>query len=130
MRGPARFAAGVMALACAGALAQAAADGPSRRAVEQKEALVRRLVTDSPPEQRIGASGNAEAKAQFDRAREQHARAVALVASGSLKEAEAELNAAMWAVGKARQLVPDAASRAVADRVRYAALQRTVEVGQ
>ncbi len=127
MRGPARFAAGVMALACAGALAQAAADGPSRRAVEQKEALVRRLVTDSPAEQRIAASGNAEAKAQFDRAREQHARAVALVASGSLKEAEAELNAAMWAVGKARQLVPDAASRAVADRVRYAALQRTVE---
>lgn len=100
---------------------------PERRAFDQKEALVRRLVFDSPAEQRIMGSGNEEARSQFTRARAQHARALALAESGSLKEAEAELNAAMWAVGKARQLVPDAAARAVDQRVRYASLARTVQ---
>ena len=33
----------------------------------------------------------------------------------------------MWAVGKARQLVPDSVARAVDQRVRYAGLMRTVE---
>jgi hypothetical protein len=121
-----RVVAGVAALACAGALAQTAAP-PERRALEQKEALVRRLVFDSPVEQRIEASGNAEAKQQFDRARALHARARALFDAGDLAGASTELNAAMWAVGKARQLVPDPTARAVDQRVRYAGLLRTAE---
>jgi hypothetical protein len=121
-----RVAAGVAALACAGALAQPGTP-PERRALDQKEALVRRLVFDSPVEQRIEASGNAEAKLQFGRARALHARARALADAGDLAEADTELNAAMWAIGKARQLVPDPAARAVDVRVRYAGLLRTAE---
>lgn len=121
-----RVVAGVAALACAGALAQPGAP-PDRRALEQKEALVRRLVSDSPVESRIEASGNAEAKLQFGRARALHARARALAEAGDLAQANSELNAAMWAIGKARQLVPDPAARAVDQRVRYAGLLRTAE---
>ena len=119
-----RVVAGVAALACAGALAQPAV-APDRRALDQKEALVRRLVSDSPAEQRIEASGNAEARLQLARARALHARARALADAGELVEANAELNAAMGAIGKARQLVPDPAARAGDQRVRYAALLRT-----
>ncbi|MCM2327663.1 MAG: hypothetical protein NDI88_07240 [Lysobacter sp.] len=119
-------AAGVAALACAAALAQGA-DSPERRALQQKEALVRRLVFDSPAEQRIAASGNEAARAELVRARSLHARAIALADAGDLAGAQAELNAAMWAVGKARQLAPDPAARAVDLRVRYAGLLRTVE---
>jgi hypothetical protein len=125
VRRAARVACALAAFSGAVALGQAAV--PERRAFDQKEALVRRLVFDSPAEQRILASGNEEARAHFARARAQHARAVALADSGSLREADTELNAAMWAVGKARQLVPDAAARAVDQRVRYASLSRTVE---
>jgi hypothetical protein len=118
----------MVALAVAGpsALAQPAA-APDRRALEQKEALVRRLVLDSPAEQRIAASGNAEAKLQLERARALHARAKALADAGDLREADVELNAAMWAIGKARQLVPDTMARVVEQRVRYASLLRTVD---
>jgi hypothetical protein len=117
---------GVAAFACASALAQVPAV-PDRRAVDQKEALLRRLVFDSPAEQRIEQSGNAEAKTQLATARALHARARALADAGDLAEANAELNAAMWAIGKARQLVPDPAARVVDLRVRYAGLLRTAE---
>lgn len=127
MKLAARVACAFAALSGAVAFGQAPAPAPDRRAFDQKESLVRRLVFDSPAEQRILASGNEEARSHFARARAQHARAVALAESGSLKDAETELNAAMWAVGKARQLVPDAAARAVDQRVRYASLSRTVE---
>lgn len=118
--------AGIAALACAAALAQTAG-GTDRRDLEQKEALVRRLVFDSPAEQRIAASGNEEAKGELARARALHARAVALADAGDVAGAQAELNAAMWAIGKARQLVPDSAARVVDLRVRYSGHLRTVE---
>lgn len=123
----ARAACALAAFSGALALGQGTAAAPERRAFDQKEALVRRLVLDSPAEQRILASGNEEARSHYSRARAQHARAVALAEAGSLQEADAELNAAMWAVGKARQLVPDTAARAVDQRVRYASLTRTVD---
>jgi len=118
-------AAGIAALACAGALAQSAS--PDRRALEQKEALVRRLVFDSPVEQRIATAGNEEARTQLERARAMHARARSLVAAGQLDQAQSELDAAMRAIGKARQLVPDPMARAVDLRLRYTGLLRTVE---
>lgn len=124
---PARgVAAGVAALACAAALAQP--DGEElRRAISQKESLVRRLVYDSPAEARIAASGNGEAIAQLGRARALHARAKALAEAGDHAGAQGELDAAMWSIGKARQLVPDSTARVVDRRVRYAALERSVE---
>lgn len=118
--------AGVAALACAGALAQGQFS-PDRLAVEQKEALVRRLVFDSPAEERIAASGNEEARFHLGRARALHARARALADAGDLAGAQAELNAAMGAIGKARSLVPDAAARAVSLRARYGGLLRAAE---
>ncbi|MBK8324917.1 MAG: hypothetical protein IPL06_20175 [Betaproteobacteria bacterium] len=123
----ARLACALAAFSGAFAFGQSPVPGPERRAYEQKESLVRRLVLDSPAEQRIQASGNEDARMHFAQARAQHARAVALAESGSLKEAETALNAAMWSVGNAHQLVPDAAARAVDQRVRYASLARTVE---
>ncbi|NJD87626.1 MAG: hypothetical protein FIB05_06400 [Betaproteobacteria bacterium] len=119
-------AAGVAALACAAALAQGT-DAPERRAVEQKEALVRRLVFDSPAEQRIAASGNEKAIAELGRARAQHARAKALAEVGDYVGAQVELDAAMGSIGRARSLAPDAAARAAGLRARYSELQRTVD---
>ena len=94
MKRAARAACAIAALSGALASGQAPAP-PERRAFDQKEALVRRLVFDSPAEQRIMGSGNEEARSHFARARAQHARAIALAESGALKEADAELNAAM-----------------------------------
>lgn len=126
MTGARGVAAGVAALACAAALAQLS-DSPERRAVEQKEALVRRLVFDSPAESRIAASGSGEARAELDRARALHSKALALARSGDLAGARADLDAAMGAIGRARSLAPDPASRVVDRRARLAGLERSVE---
>lgn len=120
--------AGAVALAGLGAFAQAPEPaGADRRKLDQKEALVRRLIFDSPAEQRIAASGHAQARDELEKARAMHARARALADAGDLREAETELNAAMWAIGRARQLVPDPMARALEARVRYASLLRSVD---
>lgn len=126
MTGARGVAAGVAALACAAALAQPP-DSAERRAVEQKEALVRRLVFDSPAESRIAASGSGEARAELDRARALHAKALVLARSGDLAGAKADLDAALWAIGRARALAPDPASRLVDRRMRLSELERSVD---
>lgn len=98
-----------------------------KSAAEQKEALVRRLLTDSPAVQRIETSGNAEAVDHFRRAKERHESALALIAAAQMDRAEAELNEAMWLVGKARQLVPDPMRRAIDLRVQNRALALAID---
>lgn len=100
---------------------------PARATVEQKEALVRRLLDDSPGVKRIEASADAEAKEYFRGARERHARAVLLLEGSHLARAEAELNEAMSLVGKARQRVPDPALQAVELRAQNRAMLRAIE---
>lgn len=112
---------------CAAIPAAFAQAGPARAVVEQKEALVRRLLNDSPAVVRIEASGNGEAKEYFRRARERHGKAVALLQAADLARAEGELNEAMWMAGKARQLVPDPMRRAIELRVQNRAMMRAIE---
>lgn len=121
----ASLAACIAAAPVSAALAQAPA--PARATVEQKEALVRRLLTDSPAVVRIDASPDAEAKEYFRIARERHARAVRLLQAEELTQAEAELNEAMWLAGKARQRVPDPMLRAIELRFQNRAMMRAIE---
>lgn len=117
-----------VALACAlagEAAAQPATD--ARAAIEQKEALVRRLVEDSPAARRIGASSDVQARSFLAAAVEQHRSAVASLRDGDLAAAERALNDAMWSAGRARQLVPDPTSRVITDRVEYARLAAGVD---
>lgn len=100
---------------------------PSRTSVEQKEALVRRLLNDSPAVVRIEASASDEAKEFFRRARERHGKALALLQSAELAGAERELNEALWMAGKARRLVPDPMKRAIELRVQNRAMTRAIE---
>ena len=98
-----------------------------RTLVAQKEAMVRRLLTDSPAVARIDGGSNDEARDHFRSARESHESAVKRMAAADFKGAEQDLNKAMSSVGKARRLVPDAMRRAVELRVRNDGLIRTID---
>jgi len=95
--------------------------------VEQKEALVRRVLEDSPASRRIAGSSDAQARSFLAAAAEQHRNAVASIKSGDLKSASRLLDDAMWSAGRARQLVPDPSSRAIGDRVEYARVVASVQ---
>ena len=124
-----RAALAALVLAAAPAMAQQAAPaaGPARATVEQKEALVRRLLGDSPAVERIERSGNAQALEHFRGARERHASAVERLQAADLAGAEAQLNEAMWMVGKARQLVPDRMQREIELRVQNRAMMLAID---
>jgi hypothetical protein len=113
-----------LALSAQGQAALPAAVLPSAQVVKQKEALVKRMLTDSPAATRIARSNHDEAKKLFAAAQQNYDRSLASIQSGDIGAAERELNEAMWNLGKARQMVPDIANRAIEDRVRY---QRLVE---
>lgn len=100
--------------------------GP-RRSVEQKLVFVRQLLTDSPATRRIAASGNAAAMQQIEEGRAQLERATSALEAGDLAAAETAANAAIWALGRARQLVPDDMNRVIAERVRYQQLLLSAE---
>lgn len=95
--------------------------------VRSKEAMVRRLLTDSPVAQRIVLSNSAEAKALFGRAQEQYSAASSALKTGDLARANDAFNDALWTVGKARQLVPDDANQKVEQKVRYNRLLESTE---
>jgi hypothetical protein len=104
-----------------------AQDAALRRSVEQKLAFVRQMLADSPAARRIAASDSAAAKQHLEDGRTEYERADAALASGDLAGAETAANAAIWALGRARQLVPDDMRRAISDRVRYAQLLLSTE---
>lgn len=122
----ARWLAGLAGVIAFAAGAESTLSGP-RTALEHKEALVRRLLNDSPAVQRIDASGNAQAQAFFRDARERHGEALRLMAAADLPRAEQELNEALWLAGKARQLVPDPMLRAIELRFQNRGLSRAIE---
>jgi hypothetical protein len=99
----------------------------SRQLVEQKEALVRRLLSDSPAARRIESSGNAEARKYLAGAQESYAQALRSIKSNDIGGADRQLNDATWSIGKARQLAPDPQARGVEQRVRYAQMLQSVE---
>ena len=103
-----------------------ATTGTAESIIEQKRAMVERILLDSPVAVRVSASANEEAKRLFASAREIYGKAQGLLASGHLVAADALLNEAIWQVGRARQLVPDPMSRVIGDRVRYQQLNESI----
>lgn len=120
-------------LACTAAPAQreAKAPGPaakvSRQLVEQKEAFVKRLLSDSPAVRRIEASNDAEARKYLAGAQESFTRAVLSIRNNDIAGADRQLNEATSLIGKARQLVPDPLTRDIEHRVRYVQVLESVE---
>ena len=117
-RAPLALLLGSMAL-----LPPALADDAARRSVvEQKAALVQRVLSDSPVVQRVRASGNDDAKHLLANAMANYLQSVALAREGRVEASEAAINEAMVLIGRARQLVPDAATRLAEQRARHAQL--------
>lgn len=104
-----------------------AQDATARRTVEQKLELVRQLVSDSPAARRIAASGNATAQRHLDEGRRHYEQAGDALRAGDIAAAGAAADEALWSFGRARQLVPDDANRAIAERVRYQQLLQSAE---
>jgi hypothetical protein len=111
--------AGYAGAAAAQADRPSATGAPSPELVRQKQALAQRLLADAPALARIAASGNAEAAQQLERARARHGSASGALQAGDYTAANALLNEAIAAIGRARQLAPDPAGRADEERGRY-----------
>lgn len=125
---------GTAACACAQAqMAQQAAriPGPpadvSRQIVEQKQALVKRMLADSAAAKRIAASTDSAAGQRLAAANESYRKAAVSLAANDLTAANGHLDAATRLIGKARQLAPDPRARELEQRERYAQLLRSVE---
>lgn len=101
--------------------------GVSKTLIEQKEALVKRLLADSPAARRVEASANAEAKKHWAAAQGAYEKALAALKTNDLNGADQQLNEATWMIGKARHLVPDPVTHNIEHRVRYAQMVESVE---
>ena len=124
----------VASYACAaahGAPSEPKVPGPavktSRQLVEQKQALVKRVLSDSPAAKRIEASNNPAARKYLAGAQESYRKAVLSIRNNDIAGADRQLNAATWLMGEARRLVPDALARDVEQRARYAQILDAVE---
>lgn len=119
--------------AAGGALGQQPANPPSRpvlsataQTVEQKAAMLDRILNHSPVAARVASSQNEHARSHFQAARNLLAHARALAAEGTLRAADGLMNEAIYEVSRAQQLVPDPGSQQAADRARYAQLEDSV----
>jgi len=118
----------VLLLGAAAALPQALADDGARRSVvEQKTALVQRVLADSTVVRRVRASGNDEAKHFLAVAMASYVQAVSLAREGRVDQSEAAINDAMAMIGRARRLVPDTATRLAEQRARHAQLLESTQ---
>lgn len=99
-----------------------AQDTARRNVVEQKAALVQRVLANSTVVQRVRASGNDEALHILANAMANYLQAVAHAREGRLAEGEAAINDAMALIERARKLVPDAATRLAEQRARHTQL--------
>lgn len=121
---------------CAGAQAQTAPEatripGPvvdiSRLLVEQKQTLVKRMLSDPGAVKRIEANKDFAAWKYLTGANESYRRAASALAKEDLVAANRHLDEATRLIGKARQLAPDPRARELEQRGRYAQLLRSVE---
>lgn len=98
----------------------------SPQQVEQKAAMLNRVLHQSPVAARIANSQNDDARRHFSRARDltQHARQLA--AEGQARAADGLLNEAIYEISKAQQLVPDPGTLQAAERARYSQLEDSV----
>lgn len=98
----------------------------SAQTVEQKAAMLDRVLNHSPVAARVAASGNEVARRHFQTAREALEHARKLAREGTLPEADRLLNGAIFEVSRAQQLVPDPGTLQAAERARYAQLEDSV----
>lgn len=110
-----------------GSSASAPAAKASRQLVEQKEAFLRRVLSDSPATRRIEASRNREAGRYLKEAQESYGKAVLAINNNDIAAADRQLNEAISLIGKARQLAPDPLARDAEHRVRYAQMLESVD---
>ena len=104
----------------------------SAQGVEQKIAMVLKVLDRSPVAARVQISQNENARRHLAQARELVVHARALSTSGILRGADALLNEAIWEISQSQQLVPDPGLQQSGERARVtqledsiAALQRT-----
>jgi hypothetical protein len=95
----------------------------SPQIIEQKIAMVDKVLNQSPVAARVLTSQNEQARRHFSSARELMTHAQALAARGQLRGADALLNEAIWEISRAQQLVPDPGSQQAGERARYAQLE-------
>lgn len=98
----------------------------SPQVVEQKIAMVDKVLNQSPVAARVLTSQNEKARRHFTSARELVTHAQALSAAGQLRGADALLNEAILEISRAQQLVPDPGSQQAAERARFAQLEDSV----
>jgi hypothetical protein len=103
-----------------------AAPEVTTQTLEQKAAMLDRVLNASPVAARIANSGNEHARKHFATARELLAHARDLGKDGVLRGADALLNEAIYEVSRAQQLVPDPGSQQAAERARYEQLENSV----
>ena len=123
-----------LALLHAADLGQAQPGSPTPRAapavtaqtIEQKGAMLDRVLNHSPVAARIANSGNEHARKHFATARELLEHARELAREGALRGADGLLNEAIFEVSRAQQLVPDPGSQQAAERARFAQLEDSV----
>lgn len=98
----------------------------SAQQVEQKAAMLNRVLNESPVAARVANSQNEPARRHIANAREltQHARKLA--GDGQVRAADGLLNEALYELSKAQQLVPDPGTQQAAERARYAQLEDSV----
>jgi hypothetical protein len=94
--------------------------------LEQKAAMLDRVLNQSPVAARVAGSGNETARKHFATARELLAHARELTTDGALRGADALLNEAIYEVSRAQQLVPDPGSQQAAERARFEQLENSV----
>ena len=113
----------------ASAVAQTvSASAPERALVEQKQALVARILADSPITESIAGGTSADAKENLAAAARLHKRAQLQLEQGQVAAADRSLNDAMRNISKARSLVAAPGILANAEQTRYTEILQSVEV--
>jgi len=102
-------------------------DAAARQLLEQKIRLVGQLLGDSPSARRVAASGDAAAQSQLAEATRLYAHARSRLEAGDVEGGMRSIDAAMGAVGKARQRTRDGDGRDAELRARYEGRLRGVE---
>lgn len=98
-----------------------------RELVAQKKALLNQLFGDVPAAARIAASGHAQAQQSMNGAHEQYLKALTVLQTGDLNNANELFNEAIWMIGIARQLAPDTSNRSNELRERNERLLASIE---
>jgi tetratricopeptide (TPR) repeat protein len=105
----------------------ATAGAPERALVEQKHALVARILADSAKAESNVHIAGTEAKRQLTKATAMHERAKVQLEKGEIAAADRSLNDAMRLISKVRNQAADTDLRRSAEQSKYSQLMQSVE---